>query len=85
MIYDLLAFGAVLLGRAREALAVLAHLGVVACVGGVALDRGTHLPPNCFKYLDQLTPRSHWMAFVRMYAMKHLAIETTPQKEGVGR
>ena len=45
IICDLLAFGAVLLGRAREARAVLAHLGVVARVGGIALDLGTHLLP----------------------------------------
>ena len=46
IICDLLAFGAVLLGRAREARAVLAYLGVVARVGGVALDLGTHLCYN---------------------------------------
>ena len=59
MLYDLLAFGAVLLGRACEALAVFAHLGVVACVGGIARDRGTHLLPIVFNILSSALVSLH--------------------------
>ena len=78
---DLLAFGAVLLGRACEARAVLAHLGVVARVGGVALDRGTHLLSVFSNALISLHRAFATFTALTCVRRNTLAIETTEQMQ----